>query len=198
MADLQQISVEESTKPALANLPTKTNKPTTGAPRPATTASGTAFGTGSGPAFGAQYPQEASLPCGICQKDLFVSARHCLEGCNRHIKGDVCWFCHPEQAPADWLASRGRPGRGGGRGGGRGRGGYRGGRGGGQPNVGTYNQGNTTTSSTGPLHQQSGNANANNRTLASANALFTTNYDHHVAMTNLIVPQDFQSGPQRN
>ena len=192
MAELYQLGVEESGKPALTSITTKT-KPTPGGSRPAN-------GKTQNNQNSSQTNQTPS-PCGICGKDLYPDARHCDGGCGRHIRGDVCWYCNPDQAPEDWLNGNwrgGRNGRGGGRSNTWGRGGYRGGRGGSQTNTGTQAQGNTTTSTTGPLRQQSGNANPSTRT-ASTNALFTTNYDNYIAMTNLAVdPQDFQRGPQCN
>ncbi len=81
MAELYQLSVEESRQPALTSITTKINT------RPA---------SGSG----------SSLPCGTCGKDLYPDCRHCY-GCGRHHKGDICWHCNPDHAP-DWWVPRDR------------------------------------------------------------------------------------------
>ncbi|KAK4242950.1 hypothetical protein C7999DRAFT_36734, partial [Corynascus novoguineensis] len=71
--------------------------------------------------------------CGICKKTLFQKQKHC-KGCDSHIsKGvDECWWCDPEKAPDTWHNKE----------------------------VARLKKAERQRSTTAPLHQQSGVANA--------------------------------------
>ena len=90
------------------------------------------------------------VQCKDCDRMVPPGRRHCKD-CGRHPGGLVCWSCEPEKAPDTWKYKE------------------------------TYMEkkrarDTTTTSTTGPLRQQSGNASLNR------SAFFTTNYDNWISM----------------
>jgi hypothetical protein len=118
--------------------------------------------------------------CSVCHAEIRKGSKHCYGGCGKHYwagkDGDTpCWWCHPDKAPDDWRPKA--------------------------KAVELKNERQKST--TGPIHQQTGN---NNPSTASAEprsilkksdngnkVLFATNYDlAGIAM------DPFQGGPQRS
>ncbi|KAM7211797.1 hypothetical protein V8F06_012834 [Rhypophila decipiens] len=45
--------------------------------------------------------EEPPKPCTKCNKRLYRGQVHC-PGCDRHIRGKICWWCKPDDAPDNW------------------------------------------------------------------------------------------------
>lgn len=118
--------------------------------------------------------------CSVCNEKKWKKTKHC-NGCGYHHAGSVCWVCNPDQAPQGWTPKNF------------------------VRKTGNNNDNNGKSSSSGPLHQQSGVANPTTPGKATtprsdarpSNLLFTTNYDStNITMMNFPSQQGFREGPQ--
>jgi hypothetical protein len=131
---------------------------------------------------------KARGPCTTCGKIVYMNSKHC-HACGNHHKGDVCWWCNPEKAPDNWVKKE----------------------------AAMANKRGQQHSTTGPLHQQTGNARPSvlaprprsilKDNTKPASLLFQTNIEEYdndhdngydSAMTSINVnPPFFRQGPQR-
>jgi hypothetical protein len=119
---------------------------------------------------------EDRVTCSVCNRSIWKDTKHC-HGCGWHNRGDVCWRCEPEKAPDHWK----------------------------QKKQWLRKKAKNQTSTTGPLHQQSGNANPSSDTDPLRSTLKKTDdgdtkkilfQTSSMALTAMDVSA-FREGPQR-
>jgi hypothetical protein len=111
------------------------------------------------------------VKCKDCDFKIHKGFKHC-KACGNHIKTEPCWWCSPELAPSNWKNKK----------------------------LAIEKKKERATSTTAPLHQQSGVANPTN--IKPSNIFFTTNHgddeDGGAALVNLpVFHMGFHQGPQR-
>ena len=107
-----------------------------------------------------------TVTCSTCKATIFKFTKHCYGGCGKHHYGDVCWYCEPDRAPDDWKGKE-------------------------KAIADKKEREKNKTSTTGPLHQQSGNANPSTADEKKKNkSVFFS--------TNLLALPHFHKGPQRS
>ncbi|KAK3307193.1 uncharacterized protein B0T15DRAFT_394709 [Chaetomium strumarium] len=108
--------------------------------------------------------------CDVCGRKQAKKAKHCKD-CDNHHKGDICWYCHPEEAPDSWAKK--------------------------QEYLEKKKKKQGKGSTTAPLHQQSGVANPTDSNIKvidnnGKKVFFTTSNFVMTAMS----PSHFQEGSQ--
>ncbi|KAJ4286013.1 hypothetical protein N0V88_008166 [Collariella sp. IMI 366227] len=163
MMELQRISVDENTQLAMTNVKANTtnaNNDNGGGAGGDNPSNNTSNSNNNN--NGRRTKEYESCP--RCPHPVYKNSKHCGGECGgKHHFGDNCWWCNPELSFDGW-ANRELAMR--------------------------LKNERKAKSTTGPLHQQSGNANTINADNNKKTVMFSTNY------TMMAMPH-FQEGPQR-
>lgn len=177
MEELQKIAVAEKTQAAFAQIkidgnPTKKSKDNN---TPKDNNNGK---TGGNNKQKVPFSEKEKKPCETCKQMISTDYQHCPGGCGNHIpkkvSSDDCFWCHPEKAYEGWSS---------------------------KTLALQKKLERQKSSTTGPLHQQSGLQNpSTSQPPAPKSAL--KNVMFQTSLANLLLPEvvasSFQEGPRRD